>query len=206
MGIWLRTDEREEVLKTLSACRDFLKKVHEDKSYWKWVFISLHNAIQGAMVVALRRTDGFGPIREDIEKKWYKKYRETGESGPINEKLMNFPDLYEKIKREETLQWTSVTAYKPPSNQDWAMKKLNSIRNEFIHFTPKGWSLELSGAPGICFSVLDIPKFLVANCSAFGIYPGHSSEDFSMELSQIEESLNVLERKYAEQGAGANGD
>ena len=197
MDVWLRTDEIEEVLKTLSACKDFLERACDDIAYWKWVSIALHNAVQGAMVVGLRRTDGFGPIREDIAKKWYKAYRETGETKRIKEKLMNFLELYEKIKKKGTLQMVSVSCYVPPDNQDLAMEKLNEIRNDFIHFVPKGWSLELSGAPTLCLSVLNVIEFLVTECAAFMMHPGLERKDFIKEISLVRDELIHLEQKYA---------
>jgi len=33
-------------------------------------------------------------------------------------------------------------------DHDWAVKKLNELRNQFVHFAPKGWSLDLLGLPG----------------------------------------------------------
>ncbi len=152
MATWLETDERQEVFVTLSACHDFLQRASAEIYYWKWVFIALHNAVQGTMVVALKQSDGFGPIRENIRRKWYKEYAETGTPPPIEEKLLWFLALYDKIKESGTLQGHEVSPYSPPGNQDWAMKKLNEIRNEYIHFTPKGWHLDLTDAPDLGLS------------------------------------------------------
>mgnify|MGYP007122466428 CR=1 FL=1 len=54
MKYCLETNEREEVFVTLSACHDFLQRASNDVDYWKWAFIALHNAVQGAMVVVSR--------------------------------------------------------------------------------------------------------------------------------------------------------
>jgi len=67
--MWLKTNECEEVFVTLSALSDFVQKVNNEIYYWKWVFIAIHNLVQGSMVVALRKTDGFGPLKESSEKK-----------------------------------------------------------------------------------------------------------------------------------------
>jgi hypothetical protein len=40
------------------------------------------------------------------------------------------------------------------------MRKLNEIRNQFIHFMPKVWVLELTGLPAICLDCLAVARFL----------------------------------------------
>lgn len=196
MSQFLRTDEATEVFVTLSALSDFLQRASNDVYYWKWAFIALHNCVQGAMVVALRRTDGFGPIQKHIETKWYKEYRRTGEPPIIEERLLRFMELYDKIKMSGTLQWTSVERYDPRGRQDRAMRKLNDIRNDFIHFTPKGWSLEITDAPELFMEVLDVVAFLTKNCSSFWIPQEIPYESYERLLGRITEDLQVLKAKY----------
>lgn len=40
------------------------------------------------------------------------------------------------------------------------MRRLNSFRNDFIHFSPDSWSIEISGMPRICLDCLDGASFL----------------------------------------------
>ena len=197
MPKYLETDEATEVFVTLTALSDFLQRSSNDVYYWKWVFIALHNAVQGAMVVALRRSDGFGPIQEKIERKWHEEYQKTGKSLPIDERLLRFLELYEKIKTPGMLQNATIKCYSPPGGQDRAMTKLNDIRNEFIHFTPKGWSLELTGAPELCLEVVDVIDFLTKHCMGFIITAEISSESYSENLRTITDALHLLKAKYA---------
>lgn len=50
--------------------------------------------------------------------------------------------------------------FAPQGSQGRSIKKINQFRNEFIHFIPKGWSLEVSGLPHICIDCLNILEFL----------------------------------------------
>ena len=45
-------------------------------------------------------------------------------------------------------------------SQGRSIKKLNELRNDFIHFIPKGWSIEVSGIPQISIDCLAIIEFL----------------------------------------------
>ena len=54
---WLRTNEREDAVRSLEWCAETAKTVRADPHGWKWLLISLHNAVQGYMVVALEKGD-----------------------------------------------------------------------------------------------------------------------------------------------------
>jgi len=60
--------------------------------------------------------------------------------------------------------YVNSRSFKPSGTQDRSIKKLNSLRNEFIHFVPKGWSLEVSGLPQIVDDCLDVIFFLGFEC------------------------------------------
>ena len=48
----------------------------------------------------------------------------------------------------------------PLATHDSTPATLNTLRNAFTHFTPKGWSLALDGLPAICLDVLDLLQFI----------------------------------------------
>ncbi len=177
MNTWLRTDEYEEIVTTLKSCQKFLKETDNDLSYWKWVFISLHNALQGCMVVALTGSDSFGAINEDQERKWRKAYSENSELPKEKEKLLRFLDLYKKIKKKGNLTYSTIESFKPEGTQGRSIKKLSEIRDEFIHFTPKGWSLNLSGASDICIDCLNIALVLINNCGKFSLFLSYKENE-----------------------------
>jgi hypothetical protein len=200
MDMLLKTDEYEEIVATLKACKKFLIETDTDSTYWKWVFISLHNALQGCMVIALTRADGFGAINKQQEKEWREAYAKNGELPKQEEQLLRFLDLYKKIKKRGTLQYTSLEKFYPQGNQGWSINKLDNLRNEFIHFTPKGWSLELTGASDICIDCIDIAKTLVMRCGKFSSFLSYNEN----ELVDLLEDLrsNFDERKIAQPVAG----
>lgn len=78
------------------------------------------------------------------------------------------------------------------------MKKLNQIRNEFIHFTPKGWALGLSSAPQVALDCLDICGFLVRHSGRFVIFVDYREGVLEGLIAALVERLRALEADYTQ--------
>jgi len=164
-NLWLRTDEYEEAVRSLEWAFFISQSLETDPYFWKWFLITLHNSAQGFMILALWQGNGLLTFRPNISKRWLEAYR-SGEPYPI-EKLDNFLNLYLKVKDSDFLSSAGAHCFTPGDTHDYSLRKLNSIRNEFIHFTPKGWSLELTGLPKICLDTLDLIEWLGWHSNAF---------------------------------------
>ncbi len=189
---WLDTDEYEEIVATLRACQHFFSLATQDVTYWKWVFIALHNIVQGCMVIALTRSDSFGAKDAKQEKAWREAYAKGNPLPTDQEKLLSFLDLYDKIKRKGMLQYSSAERFVPRGSQGRSMKKLNFIRNEFVHFTPKGWSLELSGAPRIAIDCLDVAEFLVKRSNRFMIFTSFKEGEMLGLIDELKKEFAAI--------------
>ncbi|MDT8419215.1 MAG: hypothetical protein RQ754_02185 [Desulfuromonadales bacterium] len=159
MAIWFRTDEFEEATLSLEKVAETSDQIANDPSQWRWVVIALHNAVQGFMVLALRGTNNISILELESAKEWLKALP-TGGPYPKFEKLDSFLNLYKKIKSDRMLMYGHSKKFTPQGSQGGSIKKLNQFRNEFIHFIPKGWSIEVSGMPSICIDCLNIIGFL----------------------------------------------
>ena len=155
---YLRTDEHEEAVRSLEWAEQQARAVRDDPYQWKWVLISLHNAVQGFMVLSLWNGNGLLALRDEVAKKWLAA-RENKKPYPAD-KLDNFLNLYGKVKNIDNFQTIGATSFVPGETHDKSLARLNAFRNEFIHFTPKGWSLELAGLPDICLDVVDLIQFV----------------------------------------------
>jgi hypothetical protein len=89
--MWLQTDEREEAVAALEFLVELTSTLPSNIYRWKWIIIVMHNAIQCFMVIALRQSDGRGPIRDDIMAK-INRAIDKGEIPP-SEKLDDFMPL-----------------------------------------------------------------------------------------------------------------
>lgn len=165
MEHYLRTDEHEEAVSGLESVAEWSNRVELQIHYWRWVVLALHNALQGFMVLALRGSDGLRPLRDDIAEAWLKAHRKGGEYPFVKvEKLDSFLNLYKKIKSDLMLFFVHSRKFTPTGPQDRSIKQLNSLRNQFIHFLPRSWLLEVSGLPQICLDCLKIIEFLAWEC------------------------------------------
>jgi hypothetical protein len=158
MEHWLRTDEIDESVSALRMMRDTTSKVANDVYQWKWIIIASHNALQGFMVLALRNGNNLTIMPGKLAGKWLEAYR--ADKPLPEERLDSFPNLYQKIKGEEMERLVMSRRFAATAEHDRCVKKLQDLRNDFIHFVPKGWSIEVSGLPSLCLTVLGIIEFL----------------------------------------------
>ena len=155
--ISLRTSEHEEAIRSLEWAAIQAKEISRDPYYWKWVLISLHNAAQGFMVLAMWSGNGLRSMPDKDAVKWLQAYRD-GTSFP-KDRLDKFLNLYKKCKDSRNFNYVGSAAFEATPEHDASFEDLNEFRNEFIHFTPKGWVLELQGLPSMLNQVLELIKF-----------------------------------------------
>jgi len=159
MERWLRTDELEEATSALETTVESLRRAREDLYQWKWVILALHNSVQGFMVLALRGSHGLHTLRAEDAERWVRAH-ESGGPYPTDLKLDRFLNLYAKVKGDAMHMYVHSRTFVSVGTQDRSVRKLNALRNEFIHFVPQGWSLEVTGLPSICLDCLTTVGFL----------------------------------------------
>ncbi|MDA8125284.1 MAG: hypothetical protein M0009_08870 [Deltaproteobacteria bacterium] len=149
--IWFETDERQDALASLMLYAETITRCGENVSRWKWALISLHSAVQAIMAIHLGFGNNLLVMRQEDAEAWLKAHDDE-EPYPNNIKMDGFLNLYKKIKRHTVFGYKFV----PKGQQSKSVKRLNEFRNEFVHFMPKGWSIQLSGLPQICLDCLDV--------------------------------------------------
>ena len=159
---WLSTSEAVEAVSDFEMFSEQVRRVTADPHRWKWTIISLHSGIQGLMVLALRGSNGLNVLDDKDKKRWLDWYNSGQDDGsrPRDLKLASFLTLYERTKGDKMLLYTCSRKFVPQGTQGKSIKNLNRLRNEFIHFTPKVWGLELGGLPVIVSDCLEIAGFL----------------------------------------------
>ena len=165
MEKWLETDEFQETVLALQLTTEQLLHLATNGNlhYWTWVIVCLHNALQGFMVLALRGTNNMNVLTKDCAEEWLAAY-ERGDGQYPEQKLDRFLNLYKKVKSKQMKMYVNSQPLKPSGTQSRSVKKLNAFRNDFIHFVPKGWSIEVSGLPQIVDDCLNIISFLAFEC------------------------------------------
>lgn len=188
--IWLRTDEREDILASLRMVSSSCDTAIADPSAWKWIVIGSHSALQGVMTLHL----GFGNDLLVASPEDANAWLDAHDNGtPYPDMMMDgFLCLYRKIKKHEIFGYL----FKPSGTQGGSIRRLNRLRNQFTHFMPKGWSVELGGMPGICIDCLDVADQIAKNSLCNRWESDHQKNSFEETLGQCQSKLHALQVIY----------
>lgn len=187
---WLHTDEREDILASLRMVNGSCDAVVNDLSSWKWIVIGTHSVLQGAMALHL----AFGNNLLVASSRDAAAWLDAHENGtPYPEMMMDdFLSLYEKLKKHEILGFR----FKSNGTQGRNIRRLNRFRNQFIHFMPRGWSIELSGMPYICGDCLDVVAQLGEHSLCIRWEGEDQCQSFIELLEHCQSKLSVFHVAY----------
>jgi hypothetical protein len=151
---YVRFDEYEDVVVSLELVAHVAPLLREKPQHWKWMIVGAHSALQGAMVCALADTTGTSILTEKSATKvlaWHN----ADDAGPHpDERLADFGDLLRRCIRRGLLKLTR--------KQCKDIRRLHrEFRNNFVHFTPRGWSIEKAGLPRIVGAAIDATEVLI---------------------------------------------
>jgi len=187
---FLHTDERRELVEALSKVARELEAAQTDDYAWKWAIIAMQNAVQSAIVAAISGTDQLGALTKRAAREWLEAYENDRTDYP-EPWLASFLELYERMKTR--------TGFGASAETDKDIKRLVEFRNDFMHFTPKGWSIELAGLPRILRNALSIVEHLGWNGHI--LWYEEEDQELAREHSgHIATLLDSLEGHYAKEG------
>ena len=216
--MWLRIDERTDVLASLSLCLRCVRRVGDEPALWKWAILSMHNALQGAMVCHLSGTAQLGALTDeciDAWLDWHERDRReeikriddgtdelglpitkhaTKEDCPPDERLADAKGLFKRLYDEGRRRESAGAVLHIGDAQRESFRRLHNLRNDFSHFTPKGWSIELSGLPSIFLDMIDVLDTISADPWPFR----HMDEQ---ELARLRDLLKQLRTQLTQLSA-----
>jgi len=148
-------DEMTNALDFLEKSFCFLQTVEQEPQNWKWVIIAIHSAIYGFAVSACR-----GPNSESVIIK-----TKNGDK-----KLIYFEEALRRCQDSDLMSVNiNYKYYKFSDDQKSSLRRLQKIfRNNFEHFTPKTWLIEIHEMPLLILDCLDVIK-LIINFSGIGL-------------------------------------
>lgn len=159
---WLSTNETVETVSDFEMLSEQLERAIDDRHRWKWAIIALHSGLQGMMVLALKGSAGFNVLRESDKGRSKDRHNNDKSEKPRHPDsiLVDFLELYRRIKGRRMLMYVHSRKFVPSGTQGRSIKMLHRLRNDFVHFTPGVWGLDLGGLPDIALDCLEIAEFL----------------------------------------------
>jgi len=171
-------NERENLLDNLDMALYFMR--NPIRFRYKWVTISLHQALYGALILGIQKFDGDpvvygadaekfkiwmeyrnGATLESLEKEHKK---ENIQKALYPSRLMGFDEVDKK--------YTNLQKSDPGSNQShpilsehtrFAIDRLKSIRDQFEHFAPIEFGLLYGGIHSLYFDILKVIETILMN-------------------------------------------
>jgi hypothetical protein len=173
----LHTDEEQEAIDSLAMVADRLDLVNEDAHQWKWVAISLHNALQGFMVLALRGTWAANAMKPKVRERLYAEAHAGGPAlGRPSDRLDDLWGLFDRVQDD---QWMSRCVHSKPlapsAGQKESLRRIADLRNVFAHYEPVTWNMFIADLPRNTLDLMDLIWDLCFVCNT--IVFRHSSDN-----------------------------
>lgn len=132
----------------------FIKQGQIKPLDWKWISICLHGALYSFGACALKGTN-------------YERVIFKNKNG-IN-KLISFDETIQRCQNLEYMKMTiSSKALVLDEKQKESIRLLKDLfRNNFVHYIPSNWSIEIHGCPKMAIDILNIIKFLALESGNF---------------------------------------
>jgi hypothetical protein len=215
-GQWLLIDEASDVAASLRHIVVCLDLIPADSFAWKWAIISMHNALQGAMTCHLAGTANLGCLSTKSACAWLE-WRDRDLRCEINwietpaddfgiagrraaskkdqapRQFMAKPqDLFDRLDgRQSRIEGDCGALLSITDDQRRSFLILNDLRNQFSHFTPTGWSIEVSGLRGIFDDMLSIIRAIVADPWGFRHMDQSDKDGIEQVIDKLQCDLSI---------------
>nr|WP_204517955.1 hypothetical protein [Parerythrobacter lutipelagi] len=161
-GSWVQTDEAVDVSGSIRHVIRTSAFIEADPQAWKWVVLALHSALQGACVCHLTTTASpVGALTNRNTGEWlayFKNSRTDSNAKPPATYIKSLPELLKAVRKPHSAgDRSNLNGVKISEHEfRWISDFHEGIRNQFVHFEPMGWSIEVSGIPKIAQLVVRI--------------------------------------------------
>ena len=192
-------DEITDILVSLEFCTFSLNQIRKSELAWKWVIISLHSALQGAMVCHLSGRLLIGFQEEKTAKKSLERFEkyarnEPAELPPYHEPMASPKVLFERmINPDKRVEDTPGGVISVTEAQARAFETLNDLRNDFIHFDPKLSCIGIPFMKNATKRSLDILSAIIDDGYIFTQAEEYEEEKMRTEVTNIKSILETIE-------------
>ena len=172
------TPTEYELLRVEHCALSLIETKRSDHA-WKWVVLSLHSALQGAMICHLSGTASVGALTKRSGDKWHAWHEKDRNSAiesvddgvdefriprrrikhssdnPPQDRIADAKALFERLTSPSSRLESTGGPIAVASKHRKSFRRLHDLRNDFTHFSPKGWSIEVEFIRDAARDVLD---------------------------------------------------
>jgi hypothetical protein len=150
-GDWVRFNEQEDVIASTDLLALVVPTLRTKPTNWKWVILAAHSGLQGALVCAIQDSTGTSVLKKQSATEMLLAWLENPVGVHPFQYLESYPGLSNKKCRNKYPESKVIV------QQLKDLKKLhNEFRNNFTHFAPMQWSIEVAGLPRIAKAAVDM--------------------------------------------------
>lgn len=146
-GVYLRLTEETNALDYLQRAYQFICQAETDVLAWKRAVIALYGALYGFAICACRGTNP---------------YTVTYKTKKGEDRLISFDKALKLCQDPEWMRMTIHSKHLELSQQQKRSIQIlkDWLRNNFEHYKPTAWPIEIHGMPQVAIDVLEVIRFL----------------------------------------------
>jgi hypothetical protein len=182
---WITFNERDDVITSTDLLALVAPTLKTSPKNWKWVILAAHSGMQGALVCAIQDS-----TRTNILEKRSAAATLAWLDNPTGVHPSQYLDRYPALIKKYRKKYPdcSITL-----QQHKDLKKLHTeFRNQFTHFAPMQWSIEVVGLPRIAKAALDLIEDAVQKHQVEIHLTCNMKKHLAENLKVIREALELL--------------
>lgn len=177
--VWARFDTETNAADNLEKALYFLGNVKNRPEDWKWVIICCHSALYGFAVHVASGSDDLSVIN-------------TTKKG--HNKLISFGEALKICKKTIGARQALITS----DEEDESINTLqNEFRNNFEHFNPCSWSIEVSGFPNDIKNIINVIQRVAMDINFYNHIHDEERTRLLEVFDQCLNKVNELAKFYA---------
>ena len=163
---YVRTDTAEDAVSSLELAADFLQRAAGDDRYWKWFVVALHAGAQSMFALTLEAGNGFLVQKPGVMRAMLAAHESSIDAQHPHPHMDNFWNLYKQVQRAENLRSPDCLPLESSPGRDHAHKSLDYLRNNFLHFNTKSWSIERECILESARGCTEVTEFILSRSGA----------------------------------------
>lgn len=144
MSDYFETTEAEDVLGSLEHLAFCINRSRLTDHAWKWMVLSLFSAVQGSLVCHAAGSTKIEVLKDhnaQMTLAWLNS-RNEGRGHMPEANLASPLTLYNRLSGKNSSFPPAGGLIVTTPEQDKAFQRINSLRDDLVHFVPKRWAIE----------------------------------------------------------------